>query len=59
MSSSRSICCRSPRSFREWEEASKRKRAWLTPADAAKLIDEPQLAGLVQGLAEGDQSKLF
>ena len=28
----------------EWEEASKRKRAWLTPADAAKLIDEPQLA---------------
>ena len=43
----------------EWEEASKRKRAWLTPVDAARLIDEPQLASIVQGLAEGDQSKLF
>jgi ADP-ribose pyrophosphatase YjhB (NUDIX family) len=43
----------------EWEEASKRQRAWLRPADAAKLIDEPQLASLVLGLAEGDQSKLF
>jgi ADP-ribose pyrophosphatase YjhB (NUDIX family) len=36
----------------EWEEASKRKRAWLTPADAARLIDEPQLASLVEGLAD-------
>lgn len=43
----------------EWEQASKRQRAWLRPADAAKLIDEPQLASLVLGLAEGDQSKLF
>ena len=36
----------------EWEEASKRKRAWLKPADAAKLIDEPQLATLLQRLSD-------
>jgi len=36
----------------EWEEASKRKRAWLKPADAAKLIDEPQLATLVLRLSD-------
>ncbi len=36
----------------EWEEAAKRKRAWLRPADAAKLIDEPQLATLVLHLAD-------
>jgi ADP-ribose pyrophosphatase YjhB (NUDIX family) len=42
----------------EWEEASKRKRAWLTPADAARLIDEPQLASLVQGLAD-DQTGII
>ena len=29
-----------------------RKRAWLTPADAATLIDEPQLATLVLHLAD-------
>jgi ADP-ribose pyrophosphatase YjhB (NUDIX family) len=36
----------------EWEEKSKRKRAWLKPGEAAKLIDEPELATLVLRLAE-------
>jgi ADP-ribose pyrophosphatase YjhB (NUDIX family) len=36
----------------EWEERSKRKRAWLKPAEAARLIDEPQLAALVLRLAD-------
>jgi 8-oxo-dGTP pyrophosphatase MutT (NUDIX family) len=36
----------------QWEEKSKRKRAWLKPAEAAKLIDEPQLATLVLRLSD-------
>ena len=36
----------------QWEERSKRKRAWLKPAEAARLIDEPQLATLVLRLAD-------
>jgi ADP-ribose pyrophosphatase YjhB (NUDIX family) len=40
----------------EWEEASKRKRAWLKPADAAKLIDEPQLATLVLRLSNASMA---
>ena len=35
----------------EWQESARRKRAWLTPTDAANLIDEPELATLVRGLA--------
>jgi 8-oxo-dGTP pyrophosphatase MutT (NUDIX family) len=34
-----------------WQESARRKRAWLTPADAARLIDEPELATLVGDLA--------
>lgn len=34
----------------DWKEAGKRKRAWLKPADAATLIDEPELASLLQTL---------
>ena len=33
-----------------WQEKKKRQRAWLTPADAALLIDEPDLATLVTSL---------
>jgi 8-oxo-dGTP pyrophosphatase MutT (NUDIX family) len=34
----------------DWKEAEKRQRAWLTPRDAASLIDEPQLATLLDSL---------
>jgi ADP-ribose pyrophosphatase YjhB (NUDIX family) len=34
-----------------WRESARRKRAWLKPTDAAKLIDEPELATLVGSLA--------
>ena len=40
-----------------WEEKSKRKRAWLKPGEAAKLIDEPELATLVLRLAELEPGK--
>lgn len=35
-----------------WEESARRSRAWLSPAQAAQLIDETQLAMLVATLAE-------
>lgn len=31
-----------------WQEAKRRQRAWLAPADAAMLIDEPDLSTLVK-----------
>ncbi|QKC94981.1 NUDIX hydrolase [Mesorhizobium sp. NZP2298] len=34
----------------DWQEAKRRQRAWLAPADAAILIDEPDLATLVETL---------
>ncbi|TSE13075.1 NUDIX hydrolase [Mesorhizobium intechi] len=34
-----------------WQEAKRRQRAWLTPVDAAMLIDEPDLSTLVKTLA--------
>lgn len=34
----------------DWQEAKRRQRAWLTPADAAMLIDEPDLSTLVRTL---------
>lgn len=33
-----------------WQEAKRRQRAWLAPADAALLIDEPDLSTLVRTL---------
>jgi len=33
-----------------WQEARQRERAWLAPADAATLIDEPDLSTLVATL---------
>ncbi|MEW6634100.1 MAG: NUDIX hydrolase [Pseudomonadota bacterium] len=35
----------------DWQEASARQRAWLPPADAALLIDEPELSTLLRDLA--------
>ncbi|MER8374182.1 NUDIX hydrolase [Mesorhizobium sp. M1406] len=34
----------------DWQEAKRRQRAWLAPADAAMLIDEPELSTLVKTL---------
>ncbi|MEP6565300.1 MAG: NUDIX hydrolase [Mesorhizobium sp.] len=34
----------------DWQEAKRRQRAWLVPADAAMLIDEPDLSTLVSTL---------
>lgn len=34
----------------DWRERNARQRAWLSPADAALLIDEPELATLVAAL---------
>ncbi|MBN9218153.1 MAG: NUDIX hydrolase [Mesorhizobium sp.] len=34
----------------DWQEARRRQRAWLTPAEAAMLIDEPDLSTLVKTL---------
>ena len=34
----------------DWQERSSRQRSWLSPADAALLIDEPELATLVAAL---------
>jgi 8-oxo-dGTP pyrophosphatase MutT (NUDIX family) len=34
----------------DWQEAGRRQRAWLSPAEAALLIDEPELATLVKSL---------
>jgi 8-oxo-dGTP pyrophosphatase MutT (NUDIX family) len=34
----------------DWQEAKRRQRAWLSPADAAMLIDEPDLSTLLNTL---------
>jgi 8-oxo-dGTP pyrophosphatase MutT (NUDIX family) len=34
----------------DWQEAKRRQRAWLPAADAATLIDEPDLSTLVANL---------
>ena len=34
----------------DWQEAADRQRAWLPPADAALLIDEPELSTLLRDL---------
>lgn len=36
----------------DWKESAKRSRAWLAPADAARLIDETQLSALIATLPE-------
>ncbi|BBD39839.1 NUDIX hydrolase [Aminobacter sp. NyZ550] len=37
-----------------WQEAGARQRAWLTPTDAAVLIDEPELSTLIRNLTLAD-----
>lgn len=39
----------------DWREAGSRRRAWLKPADAATLIDEPELATLLKTLKAQEQ----
>lgn len=34
-----------------WKEAGSRERAWLSPADAATLIDEPELSTLIGAIS--------
>jgi hypothetical protein len=36
--------------MKQWPESARRQRAWLSPAQAAVLIDEPELASLVRQL---------
>lgn len=36
------------RELREWKERRERHRKWLSPDEAALLVDEPQLVSLVQ-----------
>ncbi|WP_269931265.1 NUDIX hydrolase [Aminobacter sp. HY435] len=38
----------------DWQEAGARQRAWLRPADAAILIDEPELSTLIRNLKLAD-----
>lgn len=38
----------------DWQEAGARHRAWLRPADAAMLIDEPELSTLIRNLSPAD-----
>lgn len=43
-----------------WDEAPARERAWLAPADAAILVDEPELATLIRTIGtavEADQAR--
>lgn len=35
----------------DWPEKGRRQKAWLSPKDAALLIDEPDLATLVRGFS--------
>jgi hypothetical protein len=42
----------------DWKESSQRQRAWLSPADAAALIDEPQLASLLRSMTSQPMDQL-
>jgi len=42
----------------DWQESEKRGRAWLSPAEASTLIDEPELAALVLTLASRSEDEL-
>ena len=39
----------------DWREQNSRQRAWLSPAEAALLIDEPELSTLVRGLTVSEE----
>ncbi len=36
-----------------WPEAHQRTRRWLSAQEAASLVDEPELAAIIRGFAEG------
>lgn len=40
----------------DWKESKRRQRAWMKPADAALLIDEPELSTLVATVEVPDQT---
>jgi 8-oxo-dGTP pyrophosphatase MutT (NUDIX family) len=42
----------------DWEESQERRRAWLSPAEASVLIDEPELASLVASLTPASIKEL-
>ena len=42
----------------DWEELQERRRAWLSPAEASVLIDEPELASLVASLTPASIEEL-
>lgn len=42
----------------DWQESTRRRRAWLRPAEAAALIDEPELAALVLSLSDRSGAEL-
>ena len=35
----------------DWPESHERERVWLTPAEAASRVDEPELAALIEAFA--------
>ena len=38
----------------DWQESARRHRAWLSPEDAATLIDEPELGTLVRSINDAN-----
>lgn len=42
----------SPRRCQNGKRQRKRKRAWLSPAQAALIVDEPELASLVESIGD-------
>ena len=40
------------RQMKQWPEQAQRTLGWFSPMDAANVVDEPQLAGLIQAFAE-------
>lgn len=42
----------------DWQESGARQRAWLRPADAALLIDEPELSTLIRKLDLSDMTSV-
>jgi 8-oxo-dGTP pyrophosphatase MutT (NUDIX family) len=43
----------------KWNEARRRRRAWMAPSQAALLIDEPELATLIAKLGEAEGNPLL
>jgi 8-oxo-dGTP pyrophosphatase MutT (NUDIX family) len=42
----------------DWEESQERRRAWLSPEQASRLIDEPELATLIASLTQASIENL-